>query len=215
LIAPCSQASPGQTARELAVGDTLRGVRIMGVSMPATSSAPPCHHRLIATWCSVRCAWPPICGGRPEGSATIPYAAASSASRDYRQALQSADIVCSMKRKGNCWDNAPAESFCATLKVERRRHFGFNTRDTDLRYICWCDTHRRHSTRGLLSGATFKVQTGTATCAARGCTLARFWTLPLLRCESHRILTVSKRSIRQPDGQQESRVIPELDGSRT
>ena len=40
------------------------------------------------------------------------------ASRDYRSALRSRGIRCSMSRKGDCWDNAVAESFFATLKRE-------------------------------------------------------------------------------------------------
>jgi putative transposase len=40
------------------------------------------------------------------------------ASRDYRKALKSRGIRCSMSRKGDCWDNAVAESFFATLKRE-------------------------------------------------------------------------------------------------
>jgi putative transposase len=40
------------------------------------------------------------------------------ASHEYREALQAADIACSMSRKGNCWDNAVAESFFGTLKSE-------------------------------------------------------------------------------------------------
>jgi len=40
------------------------------------------------------------------------------ASADYRQALKQAGIVPSMSRKGDCWDNAPSESFFATLKTE-------------------------------------------------------------------------------------------------
>jgi transposase InsO family protein len=40
------------------------------------------------------------------------------ASADYRRALRAHGIVCSMSRRGNCWDNAVAESFFATLKVE-------------------------------------------------------------------------------------------------
>lgn len=39
-------------------------------------------------------------------------------SADYRAALQALDISVSMSRKGNCWDNAVAESFFATLKGE-------------------------------------------------------------------------------------------------
>lgn len=39
-------------------------------------------------------------------------------SHEYQKALRSADMKCSMSRKGNCWDNAVAESFWATLKRE-------------------------------------------------------------------------------------------------
>lgn len=40
------------------------------------------------------------------------------ASSDYRKALEARGIQCSMSRKGDCWDNAVAESFFATLKRE-------------------------------------------------------------------------------------------------
>ena len=40
------------------------------------------------------------------------------ASRDYQAALQNAEAVPSMSRKADCWDNAVAESFFATLKKE-------------------------------------------------------------------------------------------------
>ena len=39
-------------------------------------------------------------------------------SADYRSALQELGVVVSMSRKGNCWDNAVAESFFSTLKTE-------------------------------------------------------------------------------------------------
>jgi putative transposase len=39
-------------------------------------------------------------------------------SADYRAALADVGAVVSMSRKGNCWDNAVAESFFATLKTE-------------------------------------------------------------------------------------------------
>ena len=41
------------------------------------------------------------------------------ASGDYQAALTAEGIVCSMSRRGNCWDNAVAESFFATLKYLR------------------------------------------------------------------------------------------------
>jgi putative transposase len=40
------------------------------------------------------------------------------ASEEYRKALEAGGIECSMSRKGDCWDNAVAESFFATLKRE-------------------------------------------------------------------------------------------------
>jgi transposase InsO family protein len=39
-------------------------------------------------------------------------------SGDYRAALHALDVSVSMSRKGNCWDNAVAESFFSTLKTE-------------------------------------------------------------------------------------------------
>lgn len=40
------------------------------------------------------------------------------ASYDYQRLLQQYDFICSMSRKGDCWDNSPMESFFKTLKTE-------------------------------------------------------------------------------------------------
>jgi putative transposase len=40
------------------------------------------------------------------------------ASDDFLAAIDALQMVASMGRKGNCWDNAVAESFFATLKAE-------------------------------------------------------------------------------------------------
>ena len=39
------------------------------------------------------------------------------ASGDYQRQLAVNQLRCSMSRKGNCWDNAPAESFFYTLSM--------------------------------------------------------------------------------------------------
>lgn len=52
-----------------------------------------------------------------------PYAA-----KVYRQRLEEAQLVQSMSRKGNCWDNAVAESFFATLEFELIEQQVFCTR---------------------------------------------------------------------------------------
>ena len=50
------------------------------------------------------------------------------ASGDYRARLAELGIRCSMSRRANCWDNAVAESFFSTLKVEWLDHHRFLTR---------------------------------------------------------------------------------------
>ena len=50
------------------------------------------------------------------------------ASAAYQQALKEYGMVCSMSRKGNCWDNAVMESWFHTLKVELVEDQPFSTR---------------------------------------------------------------------------------------
>ena len=96
------------------------------------------------------------------------------ASADYRDALKAHGIVCSMSRRGNCWDNAVAESFFATLKVElghddlpwlTRAH----AQGEVFEYIeGFYNGQRRHSTLDYRSPLTFERQwAATAAGAAR------------------------------------------------
>ena len=78
------------------------------------------------------------------------------ASRDYRRRLAQLGLVCSMSRRGNCWDNAVCESFFATLKVELVYRNRWTDRATAraaiAEYIeCFYDPQRRHSSLGYLS----------------------------------------------------------------
>jgi transposase InsO family protein len=50
------------------------------------------------------------------------------ASAEYQAALRQYGMICSMSRKGNCWDNAPMESWFHTLKVEAVQDQVFATR---------------------------------------------------------------------------------------
>jgi putative transposase len=50
------------------------------------------------------------------------------ASNDYQALLKVNGIVCSMSRKGECYDNAPMESFFHTLKTEQVHHEDYATR---------------------------------------------------------------------------------------
>jgi putative transposase len=47
----------------------------------------------------------------------------------YRELQRSYGMQTSMSRKGNCWDNAPMESFFGTLKTESLYHYRFATRE--------------------------------------------------------------------------------------
>lgn len=51
------------------------------------------------------------------------------ASDSHREILQQYGIQQSMSRKGNCWDNAVAESFFHTLKTELVHHIKFKTKE--------------------------------------------------------------------------------------
>lgn len=51
------------------------------------------------------------------------------ASKEYQQLLEKHGFICSMSRKGNCYDNAPMESFWGKLKMEWLNDYRFKTRD--------------------------------------------------------------------------------------
>lgn len=83
------------------------------------------------------------------------------ASQAYRSALKAAGIVPSMSRKGNCWDNAVAESQFATLKTEMARDCLWNNLDDALRdvfeYIeIFYNRKRKHSALGYISPVEYE-----------------------------------------------------------
>jgi len=76
-------------------------------------------------------------------------------------ALRDAGITCSMSRRGNCWDNAVAESFFATLKREHVYRKLFLTRDEAMSSVVeWIQVfyngQRRHSTIGYCSPVEYE-----------------------------------------------------------
>jgi transposase InsO family protein len=85
------------------------------------------------------------------------------ACNDFQRALAAQQIRCSMSRKGDCWDNAVAESFFATLEWELVERSDWHTRREAERdvfnYIeVWYNRERRHSTLGYLSPADYETQ---------------------------------------------------------
>ena len=93
------------------------------------------------------------------------------ASDEYRQALVDRGISASMSRTGDCYDNAVAESFFATLKAEHVDYEDFATRAVGTASIgdyveSFYNTARRHSHLGYVSPIEFELRSQTAALAA-------------------------------------------------
>ena len=85
------------------------------------------------------------------------------ASHDYRATLAADGVTASMSRKGNCYDNAPMESFFHTLKTELVHHRQYATRDEAVRDIFtyvegFYNHHRRHSAIGYISPVEMELK---------------------------------------------------------
>jgi putative transposase len=83
------------------------------------------------------------------------------ASGDFQKMLEGAGIRCSMSRRGNCWDNAPVESFFGTLKKELIHRCDFASRACARSTIFeWLEVFynrsRRHSALDYLSPVEFE-----------------------------------------------------------
>ena len=91
-----------------------------------------------------------------------PFESAQYASRDYQELLAQHGLRGSMSRRGDCWDNAVAESFFATLKLELgyQSHWPTRTqaRSEIFEYIeLFYNRQRRHSSLGYQSPAAFEA----------------------------------------------------------
>lgn len=84
-------------------------------------------------------------------------------SHDYQNMLKHYGLKCSMSRKGNCWDNAVAESFFHSIKTELIYHERYTTRENAKQSIfhyieVYYNKLRRHSTIGSLAPEVFENQ---------------------------------------------------------
>lgn len=90
---------------------------------------------------------------------------------DYRALLKAHGLVASMSKKGDCWDNAVAESFFASLETELILESDWHTRDgarhAIFEYIeMWYNRERRHSTLSYHSPANYEAEVLTSKVAA-------------------------------------------------
>lgn len=83
------------------------------------------------------------------------------AGEHYQRRLSEERITCSMSRRGDCWDNAPVESFFASLKKELVHHEDYATREqakaSIFEYIeAFYNRVRRHSALGYVAPAEYE-----------------------------------------------------------
>jgi putative transposase len=80
----------------------------------------------------------------------------------FQRLLKKHRFRCSMSRKGDCWDNAPMESFYRTLKVELVYWEDYGSRDEAVASLAefievFYNRRRRHSTLGYVSPVEFET----------------------------------------------------------
>jgi putative transposase len=85
------------------------------------------------------------------------------AADEYQELLRRNKTLCSMSRKGNCWDNACAENFFSRLKCEHIQDRVYATRDEARLDVFWYievfyNRSRRHAALGYVSPVAFEEQ---------------------------------------------------------
>ena len=136
----------------LAVVEDLYSKQIVGWSM-----GPRIDSRLVVDALEMALA------ARQPGAGLVAHSDRGSpyASAHYQGLLACHGIACSMSRRANCWDNAPMESFFASLKKELTHGEIFATREEArsslFEYIEVFDNRvRRHSSLGYKSPAEYE-----------------------------------------------------------
>ena len=71
------------------------------------------------------------------GKGSNPFSLVDYCSKKYQKFLKKHNIICSMSRKGNCYDNACAETFFSTIKCEMIYRKHYKTREEARRDIFW------------------------------------------------------------------------------
>jgi putative transposase len=94
--------------------------------------------------------------GNPKGVMAHSDRGSQYCSHDYQKELMKDGFICSMSRKGNCWDNAPMESFWGKMKQEWLNDKRFRTREDAKRAIFWYievyyKRYRLHASNGYMA----------------------------------------------------------------
>lgn len=138
----------------LAVVLDLKSRRVVGYALGSTLEA------RLATEALQKALWSrrPAAGLIHHSDRGVQYAAC-----EYREMLERHGARASMSRRGNCYDNAVAESFFSSLEWELIQRCTWATRAQAEHAVRkwierWYNTQRRHSTLGYLSPARFEAQ---------------------------------------------------------
>lgn len=138
----------------LAVVIDLYSRSVIGWSMqPTMSSQLVCDALMMALWRR----------GFPHGILFHSDRGSQYCSHAYQIMLKHYNVICSMSRKGNCWDNAVAESFFHTIKTELIYTQEYFTREIAKQSVFhYIETYynrlRRHSAIGSISPEQFENQ---------------------------------------------------------
>jgi putative transposase len=100
--------------------------------------------------------------GRPRGTLIHSDRGSQYCSKEYQKLLTRYGFICSMSRKGNCWDNAPMEAFWGKLKYEWLHEQRFKTREEAraavFEYVeIFYNRQRLHATNGYLTPEEYYV----------------------------------------------------------
>lgn len=98
----------------------LCGQKIVGLSMSERMTKDLVINALKSAYLRV---------GKPTGVLLHSDRGSQYCSHDYQNLIKKYGFVCSMSRKGNCWDNAPMEAFWGKMKYEWLMDKHFKTRD--------------------------------------------------------------------------------------
>ena len=151
-LADMSYIPTGEGFLYLSIVEDLFSRRVVGWSMTASMES-RCVVDALGMALAARCPEAGLLAHSDRGS--------QYAGEHYQRELARHGIRCSMSRRGNCWDNAPMESFFASLKKELVHHEKYATRAEAkaslFEYIeVFYNRERRHSALGYVAPAQFE-----------------------------------------------------------
>ena len=100
--------------------------------------------------------------GNPKGVMAHSDMGSQYCSHDYQTELKKDGFICSMSRKGNCWDNSPMESFWGKLKQEWLNDKRFRTREDAKLAVFWYievyyKNYRLHASNGYKTPHDYQI----------------------------------------------------------